>query len=95
MNIYVSNLSFGVDSEELLKQFSQYGKVSSANIITDKFTNQSRGFAFIDMPEQAEAETAIRELNGYTLAGRAMQVNEAKPREERPAGGAKRPRGLW
>lgn len=92
MNIYVSNLSFGVDSEELVKHFSQYGKVTSANLITDKFTNQSRGFAFVDMPDTTEAETAVRELNGFTLAGRAMQVNEARAREERPA--SKR-RSLW
>ncbi|BAV05523.1 RNA recognition motif. (a.k.a. RRM, RBD, or RNP domain) [Filimonas lacunae] len=84
MNIYVSNLSFGVDTDELVKQFSQYGKVASVNIVTDKFTNQSRGFAFVEMPEQQEAETAIKELNGFTLAGRTIQVNEARPREERP-----------
>lgn len=92
MNIYVSNLSFGVDSGELVKIFSQYGKVNSANIITDKFTNQSRGFAFIDMPDQTEAEKALQELNGFSLSGRTIQVNEARAREDRPA---KKARGLW
>ena len=92
MNIYVSNLGFGVDKEELLQQFSQYGEVSSVNIITDKFTNQSRGFAFVEMPDQASAENAINQLNGYSLAGRTIKVNEAKPREERDTN---RPRNKW
>lgn len=86
MNIYVSNLGFGVNTEDLLTQFSQYGKVASVNIITDKFTNQSRGFAFVEMPQQEEAEKAVSGLNGFTLSGRPIKVNEARPREERPAG---------
>lgn len=83
MNIYVSNLSFAVVGEDLVKQFSQYGKVSSVNIIMDKVTNRSRGFAFVDMPENNAAEKAIRELNGSSLDGRFIKVNEARQREDR------------
>lgn len=83
MNIYVSNLGFGVDTEELRTQFSDYGTVESVNIVTDKFTNQSRGFAFVEMPDQEQAKKAIDGLNGFSLAGRPIRVNEAKPREDR------------
>lgn len=83
MNIYVSNLSFAVVDEDLVKQFSQYGVVNSVNIIMDKVTNRSRGFAFVDMPESNAAEKAIRELNGASLDGRFIKVNEARQREER------------
>lgn len=83
MNIYVSNLSFAVADEDLVKQFSQYGEVSSVNIIMDKVTNSSRGFAFVDMPENNAAEKAIRELNGSSLDGRFIKVNEARQREDR------------
>ena len=69
--------------EDLVKQFSQYGKVSSVNIIMDKVTNRSRGFAFVDMPENNAAEKAIRELNGSSLDGRFIKVNEARQREDR------------
>lgn len=86
MNIYVSNLGFGVTTEELTSHFSKYGNVSSVNIVTDKFTGQNRGFAFVEMPQQAEAEQAVTGLNGITLSGRTLKVNEARPREERPAG---------
>lgn len=83
MNIYVSNLGFGVQREDLEKQFSQYGEVSSVNIIMDRVTNRSRGFAFVDMRDNTSAEKAIRELNGVTLDGRMLKVNEAKPKGER------------
>jgi len=83
MNIYVSNLSFDVRSEDLEKQFLQYGEVSSVNIMIDKFTNRSRGFAFVEMPDAEAAKNAINSLNGYNLAGRPLTVNEARPREER------------
>ncbi len=83
MNIYVSNLGFTVQTDDLKKLFSPYGIIASVAIILDKFTNRSRGFAFIDMPDQHEAEKAIFALNGIALDGRTLKVNEAKQREER------------
>lgn len=85
MNIYVSNLGFGVTTEELTSHFSKYGNVSTVNIVMDKFTGQSRGFAFVEMPQQEEAEKAVTGLHGTTLSGRSITVNEARPREERSA----------
>ena len=87
MNIYVSNLGFGVQNEDLKKLFTPYGDVSSVNVIMDKVTNRSRGFGFVDMPNSEAAETAIKELNGVSVEGRSIKVNEAKPREERSSGG--------
>lgn len=78
MNIYVSNLGFNVQNEDLKKHFSKYGEVASVNIIIDKVTNRSRGFAFVDMKDTQSAENAIRELNGLTLDNRAIKVNEAR-----------------
>jgi len=80
MNIYVSNLSFNVQDDDLRGFFEGYGEVSSAKIITDKFTNKSRGFGFVEMPNDAEGQKAIAELNGAELDGRAMVVKEAKPK---------------
>jgi RNA recognition motif-containing protein len=81
MNIYVSNLGFGTQNDELQKQFSRYGEVSSVNIIMDKVTNRSRGFAFVEMSDTNAAEKAIRELNGTNLDGRIIKVNEARKKE--------------
>ncbi len=83
MNIYVSNLGFGVQNDELKKLFTPYGEVSSVNVIMDKVTNRSRGFGFVDMPNDTAAENAIKELNGVSMEGRSIKVNEAKPREDR------------
>ncbi len=83
MNIYVSNLGYGVHDEDLNKLFEEYGSVSSAKVITDKFTSKSRGFGFVEMSDQQAAETAIRELNGKMIDGRPVRVSEARPREER------------
>jgi len=83
MNIYVSNLSFNVQDEDLREFFAEYGEVSSAKVIMDKFTNRSRGFGFVEMPDNAAAQRAIQELDGATVEGRAIKVSEAKPREER------------
>jgi len=83
MNIYVSNLSFNVQSEDLRSYFEEYGEVSSANVITDKFTKRSRGFAFVEMPSDEAAQKAIKELDGATVDGRSIKVSEARPREER------------
>ncbi len=84
MNIYVSNLSFAVQDDDLRGFFEEYGEVSSAKVITDKFTNRSRGFGFVEMSDKAAAEKAIKELDGATVDGRVIKVNEAKPREDRP-----------
>jgi len=82
MNIYVSNLGFAVQSEELRKHFSLYGEVASINIIMDKITKRSRGFGFIRMDDTKAAETAIRELNGITLDNQTIKVKEARRRED-------------
>ena len=83
MNIYVSNLSFSVQDEDLKGFFEEYGEVTSAKVIMDKFTNRSRGFGFVEMSDDAAAQKAIHELDGGMVEGRAIKVNEAKPREER------------
>jgi RNA recognition motif-containing protein len=83
-NIFVGNLSFQTTQDDLLAAFSQYGNVERVNIITDRDTGQSRGFAFVEMTEASEAQNAISALNGAELRGRAMNVNEARPK---PAGG--------
>ena len=86
MNIYVSNLSFNVQDEDLRSYFAEYGEVSSAKVITDKFTQRSKGFGFVEMPDDAAAQKAIAELDGATVDGRAIKVSVAKPREERSGG---------
>ena len=83
MNIYVSNLSFNVEDEDLRSYFADYGDVSSAKVITDKATSRSRGFGFVEMSDDAAAQKAIAELDGATVDGRAIKVTEARPREER------------
>jgi RNA recognition motif-containing protein len=85
MNIYVSNLGFSVQDADLQDLFSEYGSVSSAKIITEKMTNQSRGFAFVEMPDSTEANNAIDALNGSSRDGRTLNVVEAKPKTDRPA----------
>lgn len=84
MNIYVSNLSFNVQDDDLRGFFEGYGEVASAKIIIDKFTNKSRGFGFVEMNNDAEAQKAVAELNGGVVEGRTISVTEARPREERP-----------
>lgn len=90
MNIYVSNLSFNVTDEDLEDFFADYGQVSSAKVITDKFTNKSRGFGFVEMPDDEAARKAIAELDGGIVEGRAIKVTEARPREERSGGNDRR-----
>jgi RNA recognition motif-containing protein len=85
MNIYVSNLSFNVQDEDLKEFFTEYGEVTSAKVITDKFTGKSRGFGFVEMPDTESAQKAIAELDNGTVEGRNIRVMEAKPKEERPA----------
>jgi len=86
-NIFVGNLNFRTTQEELEAAFSQFGSVERVNIITDRDTGQPRGFAFVEMTNRQEAETAIAQLNGAELNGRAMNVNEARPK---PSGGGGR-----
>ena len=87
MNIYVGNLSRDVSEAELREAFQAFGEIQSCNIIKDKFTGESRGFGFVEMPNRAEAEKAISALNGKDLKGRAINVNEARARTDRPRGG--------
>jgi cold-inducible RNA-binding protein len=86
-NLYVGNLSFDATEGDVLRMFEQVGKVASCNLIVDKFTNKSRGFAFVEMATQEDANKAVAELNGKDLMGRALTVNEARPREDRPRRG--------
>lgn len=81
MNIYVGNLSYGMSEGELRDAFVAYGEVSSVKILVDRETGRSRGFGFVEMPNQGEAEAAIAQLNGKDLGGRALRINEARPRE--------------
>ena len=90
MNIYVGNLSFDVTDDELKEAFEAFGQVTSANIIKDKFSGNSRGFGFVEMPQKEEAEAAIEGLNGKDMKGRALNVNEARPRSEGGGGGGGR-----
>jgi len=85
--LFVGNLSFNTTEGDLLDLFKQAGNVTTCNLIVDKFTNKSRGFAFVEMSSQEEATKAIGDMNGKELDGRALTVNEAKPREDRPSGG--------
>jgi len=85
MNIYVGNLAYGVTEDELRDAFAAYGEVASASLITDKFSGQSKGFGFVEMPNNSEADAAIKALNDTPLKGRNVKVNQAKPRGERPS----------
>lgn len=87
MNIYVGNLSWGTREDDLREAFGAFGEVSSVSIITDRETNKSRGFGFVEMPSDSEARAAIAALNGTDMGGRNLTVNEARPREERGGSG--------
>ena len=91
MNIYVGNLSYEVTEEDLRLAFEPFGQVESVNIIKDKYTGQSKGFGFVEMPSKTEAQSAIDGLNDTELKGRTLNVNEARPRTDR--GGGRRGRG--
>ncbi len=84
MNIYIGNLEYGVTEDQLREAFGEFGEVSSSNIITDKFTGRSKGFGFVEMPNDDQANAAIEALNDSELNGRPIRVNQARPREERP-----------
>ena len=87
MNIYVSNLSFNVQDEDLKEFFTEYGEVTSAKVITDKFTGKSRGFGFVEMSDDEAAKKAIAELDNATVENRTIRVMEAKPKEEKSRNG--------
>ena len=91
--LYVGNLSYNMDSSELEQLFAQHGTVTSAEVIQDRMTGRSKGFAFVEMGTDEEAQAAIAALNGQENNGRALTVNEAKPREERSGGGGGGGRG--
>jgi len=84
MNIYVGNLRYGVTEDSLKEIFEAYGEVTTVKIIRDRFSGESKGFGFVEMPSDDEAKKAIAELNGKDMDGRQLRVNEARPREERP-----------
>lgn len=83
MNIYVGNLSFQVTEQDLRAEFEKFGKVDQAHVATDKFTGKSRGFGFIEMPNGSEAEVAIKRMDGTSVKGRSLKVNEARSRQQR------------
>ncbi len=83
MNIYVGNLSFDATDEDLQEAFKAFGQVESAQVIQDNYSGRSRGFGFVEMPDKEEAEAAISQLDGTELMGRALKVNEARPRSQR------------
>jgi RNA recognition motif-containing protein len=87
MNIYVGNLSHKATEEDVRQAFEAFGQVSSAAIIKDKYSGQARGFGFVEMPDKTEAQAAIQNLNGKELLGQALNVNEARPREDRNRAG--------
>jgi RNA recognition motif-containing protein len=87
MNIYVGNLAREVTEDDLRKTFEKFGQVASASIIKDKYSGESRGFGFVEMPTRAEAVAAISGLNGEELNGQTLSVNEARPRKDRRGGG--------
>jgi len=87
VNIYVGNLSRDATEDELRQKFEAFGQVTSVNIIKDKYSNESRGFAFVEMSTKSEAQAAINELNGTSLGDRTLSVNEARPRTEGGRGG--------
>ncbi len=86
-NIYVGNLPFSATADELRAAFEKYGTVNSAEVIQDRETGRSRGFGFVEMAEASQADAAIAGMSGVDMGGRALTVNEARPREERPRGG--------
>lgn len=92
-NIFVGNLSFDITQGDLESTFGQYGAVERVHIVTDRDSGQPRGFAFVEMTERQAAQTAIEQLNGTELRGRAMNVNEARPKTESGGGGFNRGRG--
>ncbi len=94
MNIFVGNLSYDTTEDSVRSMMEAHGTVDSVNLITDRDTGRSRGFCFVEMPNNDEAQAAIEALDGTTLDGRTIKVNEARPREDRRGGGRQR-RNRW
>ena len=97
-NIYVGNLSYDATEEDIQQAFAEFGEVASVNIIKDRETGRSRGFAFVEMPDGDEAKEAIEKVNLTEIAGRSVTVNEARPKSDRPrrgGGGGGGRRGRW
>jgi cold-inducible RNA-binding protein len=90
MRIYVGGIPYSTDSEGLRSLFAQMGEVGEATVVEDRYSGQSKGFGFVEMPNAAEAQQAISKYNGYQMDGRSLTVNEAKPREDRGGGGGGR-----
>ncbi len=90
MNIYVGNLSWGLKDQDLANLFTPFGEVASAKIVMDKFTQRSKGFGFVEMPNDEQAQAAIAQLNGSEVEGRNLVVNESRPKEEGGGGGFKK-----
>lgn len=90
MNIYVGNLSWGLKDQDLANLFAPFGEVTSAKIVMDKFTQRSKGFGFVEMPNDEQAQAAIAQLNGSEIEGRNLVVNESRPKEEGSGGGFKK-----
>lgn len=93
MNIYVGNLPYNITDADLRETFAPFGEVSSVQLITDKFTGESKGFGFVEMNSNSQADAAIKALNGTAMKGRNITVNQAKPKGDRPSyggGGARR-----
>ena len=84
MNMYIGNLAYDVTENDLRNAFSEFGEVSSVKIITDKFSGRPKGFGFVEMPDNSEADQAIKALNGKVLNGRSIKVNQARPQGKRP-----------
>jgi RNA recognition motif-containing protein len=84
MNMYIGNLAYDVTENDLRNAFSEFGEVSSVKIISDKFSGRNKGFGFVEMPDNSEADQAIKALNGKVLNGRSIKVNQAEPRGKRP-----------
>jgi len=84
MNIYVGNLAYATTDNELEELFAEFGTVTSAKVITNKYTGRSKGFGFVEMEDKEAAEAAIKEIDGKEVGGRNLKVNEARPRDERP-----------
>ena len=93
MNIYVGNLSWNLKDQDLANLFTPYGEVASAKIVMDKFTQRSKGFGFVEMANDEQAQAAIAQLNGSEVDGRNLVVNESRPKEEGGGGGYKKPGG--
>jgi RNA recognition motif-containing protein len=87
MRLYVGNLSFKTSEDEIKAMFEEYGQVDSVTVLRDKFTGESRGFGFVDMPDKTQADAAIAAVNGRDVGGRALKVNEAREQEPRSGGG--------